>query len=204
MNSEEEVAVVVVAHEIPTSDHNDDDDDDEEDDEDDNNNIYSTRLHSTAAIGNTVDYDYHQYQGASYHQYCHHPTAPMPMMLPPIPPPPPPPLSDSSNSNNNNNNNNEQQLDYTRQYYEARMREHAMQYANAAAGAAWAAACMANTVGTAAGPYYPPIPIPPLGSSGGGGGHHYHTMTMAHPHNNMYPQFHPPSEYQTPRRQCCK
>ncbi|KAL9186068.1 hypothetical protein ACHAXT_005306 [Thalassiosira profunda] len=34
-------------------------------------------------------------------------------------------------------------LDATRQYYEARMREHAMQYANAAAGAAWAAARIA-------------------------------------------------------------
>jgi hypothetical protein len=34
-------------------------------------------------------------------------------------------------------------LDAARQYYEARMREHALQYANAAAGAAWAAARIA-------------------------------------------------------------
>lgn len=65
------------------------------------------------------------------------PHFPMPPALPlvPLPPPPPPP---SSNLNGDNNN-----LDATRQYYEARMREHAMQYANAAAGAAWAAARIA-------------------------------------------------------------
>ena len=37
-------------------------------------------------------------------------------------------------------------LDAARQYYEARMREHALQYANAAAGAAWAAARIACSV----------------------------------------------------------
>jgi len=63
--------------------------------------------------------------------------------LPPMLPPPPsmhmPPPSALATNNPNNSGN----LDATRQYYEARMREHAMQYANAAAGAAWAAARIA-------------------------------------------------------------
>ena len=62
----------------------------------------------------------------------------LPPNLPPpqqLLPPPPPALSSSAN------------LDATRQYYEARMRDHAMQYANAAAGAAWAAARIACGVG---------------------------------------------------------
>jgi len=52
------------------------------------------------------------------------------MQLPPIPSPPNPPKNVGG-------------LDAQRQYYEEQMRQHALQYANAAAGAAWAAARIA-------------------------------------------------------------
>ncbi|KAL7537237.1 hypothetical protein ACHAWF_005701 [Thalassiosira exigua] len=80
------------------------------------------------------------------HQH-HHPPAPPPLLpLPPptLPPPPssliaaPPPPATTH-------------LDAARQYYEARMREHALHYANAAAGAAWAAARIA--IGDGGGPF---------------------------------------------------
>lgn len=60
-----------------------------------------------------------------------------PPNLPPMLPPPPPSLSLPPSVAG------DPRLDATRQYYEARMREHALQYANAAAGAAWAAARIA-------------------------------------------------------------
>lgn len=68
-------------------------------------------------------------------------------MLPPsLPPPPSMPVAPMLNSNLNavGEIGAPTELDATRQYYEAQMREHAMQYANAAAGAAWAAAKIAS------------------------------------------------------------
>mmetsp|Transcript_10676 Transcript_10676/g.23621 ORF Transcript_10676/g.23621 Transcript_10676/m.23621 type:complete len:1257 (+) Transcript_10676:118-3888(+) len=94
--------------------------------------------------------------------------------------PPPPSMLMPPTLTNDPNNNGPTNLDVTRQYYEARMREHAMQYANAAAGAAWAAARIAcggvngldasNTVGMSGymtnnslPSYYTPASEPPNG-----------------------------------------
>eukprot|EP00984_Skeletonema_dohrnii_P003867 scaffold1334_cov114-Skeletonema_dohrnii-CCMP3373.AAC.1 len=128
---------VKVAHEIPTSDHDDQGSSSFENNSDyygfdphhlNNINNNSNNIHMPAGLVNNSFYS------PPHHHHLSPPnnmlTAGPPMTLPPIPPPP--------------DNNNEQQLDFTRQYYEARMREHAMQYANAAAGAAWAAARMAD------------------------------------------------------------
>lgn len=76
-----------------------------------------------------VDHDYQQ-QYMTYHHHHHNlshvtpPYGPTMMHLP----------STSTSTTD---------LDAARQYYEERMREHALQYANAAAGAAWAAARIA-------------------------------------------------------------
>ncbi|KAL7466978.1 hypothetical protein ACHAXS_007245 [Conticribra weissflogii] len=70
----------------------------------------------------------------------------MGMMPPSLPPPPSMPVPPIINNNLNDMGELRapSELDATRQYYEAQMREHAMQYANAAAGAAWAAAKIAS------------------------------------------------------------
>jgi len=106
-----------------------------------------------------------------HHQPLAHHMNTLPPNLPPMLPPPP--------SMSMPNHNGPGTLDATRQYYEARMREHAMQYANAAAGAAWAAARIAcggenhampppGFMGNNSMPsYYAPASAAPPSSTGG-------------------------------------
>jgi len=154
VEEEQEVMLQQQAHEIPTSDH----DDEEEDTQ--HQQQYYHHPHDEFHIQNNSSSFYR----CGFPMHPHSAAVAPPMMLPPIPPP---------IGNSSNNNSNDQQLDFTRQYYEARMREHAMQYASAAAGAAWAAARMAN--------------LPHFGGSGSGVLDNNGLLMMV----GRYQQFHP-------------
>jgi len=86
---------------------------------------------------NMAPLPYYNTQPLPFQQSNHHSSLPFPNFLPSHPThlslPMPPPQQQSTNNH----------LDATRQFYEQQMRAHAVQYANAAAGAAYAAAMMA-------------------------------------------------------------
>ena len=84
----------------------------------------------------------------------------------------PPPPSMQTMQMPNDTNNNGSNLDATRQYYEARMREHAMEYANAAAGAVWAAARIACGRDNPHGSMHPPPAAGFMGQSS----YYYYTL----------------------------
>lgn len=120
---------------------------------------------------NDLDYHVQQQQQQQHHDNTMNGSSYLPSHYRPLLPP----LTTNSIAATAISNTNNH-LDATRQYYEAQMREHAMQYANAAAGAAWAAAQLSLGMGV-----------------GVGGGGQYHALFGNHHHHQQHPP--PPHGY---------